>query len=243
MKSKLTTAVCLVAAALLSSCGGAPVIGGAQGLEPISLTALPTPQRSDVTDAVRPFFIGPYDRLVIDVFGIPELSNREVQVDSEGRISFPLVGVINAAGKTPAEIEQEITAGLARADIREPYVSVNLKEVVSQRITVEGEVEKPGIYPVNGPMTLLRAIAVAEGTTEFSKLNDVVVFRTVGGKRYAALYNLDAIRHGRYDDPEIFPGDIVMVGESRGRRLFKDVIQTVPAFLTPIVISIDRLSN
>lgn len=228
---------------ILSACATTPRIGGAANLEVIDSSTLPAPDRADIALSTRPYFVGPFDRLAIDVFGIPELAQREVQVDSEGRISFPLVGEVVVAGKTLAEIEAELVLLLRQAYVRDPQVSVNLKEMVSQRITIEGEVEKPGLYPVGGPMTLLRAIALAEGTTEFSKLNDVVVFRTVRGKQYAALYNLNAIRHGAYPDPEIFPGDIVMVGESRGRRLFKDILQALPVITSPLIIAVDQITN
>jgi polysaccharide export outer membrane protein len=158
-------------------------------------------------------------------------------------MSFPLAGVLDVSGKTPAEIEQELAARLRQAYVRDPQVTVNLKETVSRVVTVEGQVRKPGLYPVVGRMTLMRAIARAEGTDEFSNLDDVVIFRTVEGQRYAALYNLDAIRHGAYADPDIYANDVVMVGDSRSRRLFKDVLAVMPALLTPIIIGIDRLTN
>ncbi|MBC7042118.1 polysaccharide export protein, partial [Salmonella enterica subsp. enterica serovar Enteritidis] len=80
------------------------------------------------------------------------------------------------------------------------------------------------LYPVNGRMTLMRAVATAKGTTEFAKLDDVVIFRTVNGQKMAALYNLKAIRQGAYDDPEVFANDVVVVGDSPARRLFKDIL-------------------
>ena len=218
-------------------------VGGAPGLEVLPGTELPTPDRLDVLANTSPYYIGPFDRLNIDVFGIEELSAREVQVDASGRISFPLAGVINVSGLTPAEVESELTTRLAAQYVRNPQVTVNLKETLSRVVTVEGEVEKPGLYPVVGKMTLLRAIATAEGTGEFSKLDDVVVFRTVQGRQFAALYDLDAIRHGAYPDPDIYAGDVVMVGESRGRRLFKDILQATPAIVTPIIIGVDRLTR
>ena len=75
-------------------------------------------------------------------------------------------------------------------------MTVNLKETVSQVITVDGQVTEPGLYPVVGRMTLMRAVATAKGLSEFAKLNDVVVFRTVKGQKLAALYDLHAIRRG-----------------------------------------------
>ena len=178
--------------------------------------------------------------MIIDVFGIEELSEKEVQTDASGRISFPLAGVIEAAGKTPGEIEEEIEARLRSRYVRDPQVTVNLKETVSQVITVDGQVKKPGLYPVVGKMTLMRAVATAEGTAEFARLDDVVIFRTVKGQQLAALYNLKAIRRGNYQDPEVFANDVVVVGDSQARRLFKDALQIVPLLTTPLIIALQN---
>lgn len=237
-------ALALVLATALSACGGGrPVIGGDPQLRVMPGNELPAPQRIDATAQAQPFYVGPFDKLMIGVYGIEELEEREYQADASGHISFPLVGVVDVNGKTPGEIQSELRAGLSRAYVRDPKVTVNLKEAVSRVVTVEGEVEKPGLYPVVGRLSLMSAIAKAEGTGEFSNLKDVVIFRNVGGQRYAALYNLDAIRHGAYPDPEVYANDIVMVGESRGRRLFKDILATAPALLTPLVIALDRFSD
>ena len=240
---KLFKTVLLAPIFVLAACAGTPKVGGAANLAVVNATELPLPERSDITASTRPYYVGPFDKLSIDVYGIAELAKREVQVDSEGRLSFPLAGVIDVAGLTPGEIGNLLVQRLRAAHVRDPQVTVNLTEMVSQRLTIEGEVKKPGIYPITGSMTLLRAIAMSEGTTEFSKLNDVVIFRAVGGKNYAALYNLDAIRHGSYADPDVYPGDIVMVGESRGRRLFKDLLQVVPLLTSPLIIAVDRLTK
>lgn len=234
---------CALALALAACGTGRPQLGGAPRLEVIAGNELPAPDRLDVLANTSPYYVGPFDRLEIDVFGIKELSEREVQVDASGRISFPLAGVVNVTGMTPGEVEARLASLLAENYVRNPQVTVNLKETLSRVVTVEGEVKKPGLYPVVGKMTLMRAIATAEGTGEFSNLDDVVVFRTVEGQQYAALYDLDAIRHGAYPDPSIYAGDIVMVGESRGRRLFKDILSAAPALLTPVVIAVDRLSS
>lgn len=221
------------------------VVGGCQTTPPLESTpklsvtkasALPVPQRGDLLAADRPYLIGSFDKLRIDVFGVDELTS-EVQADASGRISVPLIGVIEAAGKTPAELADEITMRLERY-VKDPQVTVNLEETVSQVITVDGEVAKPGLYPVVGGMTLIRAIATAEGTSDLAQLDDVVVFRTVGGQRYAALYNLTAIRRGIYEDPELYPNDIVTVGQSAKQRLFRDALAVSPAILAPLVLLI-----
>lgn len=226
--------------AALSGCAGPGALGGASGIQVLSGTELPAPDRTDMLSETRPYLIGPFDKLTIDVFGIDELSKREVQTDASGRISFPLAGIVEAAGRTPAEVEEEIESRLSQRYVRDPQVTVNLKETVSQVITVDGQVKEPGLYPVIGKMTLMRAVATAKGTAEFAKLDDVVIFRTVKGQDLAALYNLDAIRRGKYDDPEVFANDVVIVGDSKARRLFKDALQIVPLLTTPLIIALQN---
>jgi polysaccharide biosynthesis/export protein len=225
--------------AFLASCAGGNALnssGVARSVEVAEAGALPEPTRSDMFVESRPYLIGPFDKLVIDVFGIEELSNKEVQTDAGGRISFPLAGIIGAAGKTPGELEELIEERLRGRYVRSPQVTVNLKETVSQVITVDGQVKKPGLYPVIGKMTLMRAVATAEGVAEFAKLDDIVIFRTVNGNKMAGLYNLKAIRKGIYDDPEVFANDVVVVGDSQARRLFKDALQIVPLLTTPLIL-------
>jgi polysaccharide biosynthesis/export protein len=227
----------------LAACGGSQQLGGPGSLSDVQVVEsdnLPEPTRLDLFEQNRPYLIGPFDKLTIDVFGIEELSKQEVQADAGGRISFPLAGIMQAAGKTPGELEEEIEARLRGQYVRDPQVTVNLKETVSQVVTVDGQVREPGLYPVIGKMTLMRAVAVAKGTAEFAKLDDVVVFRTVNGQKMAALYNLKAIRRGYYNDPEIFANDVVVVGDSTARRLFKDALQLVPLVTTPLVVALQN---
>ena len=227
---------------LVSACAGRPTpLGGHPSVKVVESATLPEPDRTDLIGPDRPYLIGPFDKLLISVFGIEELSKQEVQTDASGRISFPLAGVVEAAGKTPAELETVLEQRLRERFVRSPQVTVNLKETVSQVITVDGQVTEPGLYPVVGRMTLMRAVATAKGASEYAKLDDVVVFRTVKGQRYAALYNLRAIRTGAYPDPEVFANDVVIVGDSKGRRMFKDFLQLIPALTTPIVLLLQRV--
>ena len=227
----------------LSGCATRTVLGGDPQLSVLPSGELPAPDRMDLTGGTQPYFIGPYDRLTIDVYGMQELSARDVQVDASGRISFPLAGILDVSGLTPAEVEEVLARRLRQAFVRDPQVTVNLKETVSRVVTIEGEVHRPGLYPVIGRMTLLRTIAKAEGTSEFTSLEDVVIFRTVKGQRYAALFDVAAIRRGAYADPEVFANDVITVGDSRSRRLFRDILAVVPAAITPLVIALDRISK
>lgn len=231
--------VLIAAVMMCAACAGPGPVGMSEDIELVELGQLPPPTREDLTVDSRPYLIGPFDKLAINVFGVEELSG-EVQADASGRISVPLAGTIEAAGRTPRELADEIARRLRDGYVKDPQVAVNLVETVSQVITVEGEVERPGLYPVVGKMTLMRAIAGAEGATEFANIEDVVVFRTVGGQDMAAVYNLGAIRRGNYADPEVYANDVVVVGESGTRRLFKDALQAAPAILTPLVYLLTR---
>ena len=224
----------LFLALALSACGGS-VLSGSSDVTVVSSEGLPEPTRVDLLSSNRPYLIGPFDKLKIDVFGVEDLS-KEMQIDASGRLSFPLVGVVEASGLTPGELADELEKRLQGRYVRNPQVTVNLEETVSQVITVDGQVTKPGLYPVIGRMTLMRAVATAGGAAEFAKLDDVVIFRSVNGEQLAGLYNLKAIRRGAYSDPEVFANDVIVVGDSQARRLFRDLIQASPLITTPLII-------
>lgn len=226
----------LVGAALaIMGCAKTPQLASSSTVSVVNYDALPAPTRADILVDERPYLIGPFDKISVDVFGVPELS-KDVQADASGRISLPLIGTIEARGQTTDELAAQITAGLRGRFVRNPQVTVNLRETVSQVITVDGQVREPGLYPVTGRMSLIRAVATAKGLSEFAKLEDVVVFRTVNKQKLAALYDLKAIRRGAYEDPEIFANDVIVVGDSPSRRIFKDALQIFPALVTPLVL-------
>jgi polysaccharide biosynthesis/export protein len=234
----LRVVVGLVVFLMLAACAGSGTkkLSGSPEIQVVDGTSLPTPDRTDLRGGDRPYLIGAFDKLTIDVFGIEELSTKEVQADASGRISFPLAGIIEAAGATPGELEIIIEERLRARFVRDPQVTVNLKETVSQVVTVDGNVREPGLYPVIGRMTLMRAVATAKGTAEFAKLSDVVIFRTVKGQNMAAIYNLKAIRRGTYVDPEVFANDVVVVGDSQAQRLLKGSLTALPALANPIIL-------
>lgn len=231
--------VALAIAVSLAACASAPGLEPGPHLVRAAGTELPPPADIDPATGVRAYRIGPLDTIAVSVFGLPELS-RSVQIDAGGGFSLPLAGSFSAAGKTSDELSREIETRLREAHVREPRVSVNLEQTVNQTLTVEGQVREPGMYPALQGMTLMRAVATAKGTTEFARLQDVVVFRRVGDQEMAALYNLAAIRRGAYPDPPIFANDVIVVGDSPARRLFRDILQASPLFLTPIVALLQR---
>jgi polysaccharide export outer membrane protein len=171
--------------------------------------------------------IAPLDVLDVAVFGVTEL-NRTVQVSSTGMISLPLIKTVKAGGRTQAQLERDIAAKLEAGYLQSPQVSVFVKEYNSQRITVDGAVKKPGIFPTTGQISLMQAVAMAEGLTTVADPSGVLLFRTVDNKKMAARFDIRQIRAGKVDDPMLQAGDIVMVDESAGRTTLRDIKEVLP---------------
>ena len=214
---------------LLAGCVSSPRLDYHTDNEVIVVDKLSPPAAIDAQTAAagRPFLLGPLDEVIVQVIGFEEFKT-ETQIDNGGKVQLPLVGTITAAGKTVSELTDELNVAYRKTYIRNPMVTVTLKETKSLYVTLEGAVRKPGIYPAFGPLRLNGALALAEGTNEFAAFDNVAVFRMINGKQHAALFNLKDIRKGRYEDPEIYPNDTIIVGESAVRRVFRDVIQTAP---------------
>jgi polysaccharide export outer membrane protein len=166
--------------------------------------------------------ISPLDIIEVSVFQVEELT-RTVQVNTNGLISLPLLGSVQAGGKTTSELETYIAKKLGEKYLESPQVSVFVKEYTSQRVTVDGAVRKPGIFATTGRLSLLQAVALAEGLNELADPSGVLVFRTVDNRRMAARFDLNEIRSGKADDPLLKAGDIVMVDESSARTTWRDV--------------------
>ena len=235
MKSFAVMGIAL-ASLMASGCSNAPgPVGGAPGLQVVQ-GDLPAPTDADIEGSPTDTRVRIADRLVIDVFDVPELSKREVAVDSEGRISFPLIGSVEVAGLQPDEVSDRIAQRLRGEFVRDPQVSTLVTKTAERQVTVYGSVQVPGVYPIEGKSSLMTTIATARGLGEFANSRDVVVFRTVSGQRMATLYNLDAISRGMYDDPAIYPQDVVVVGESNSRRLFDNIVGAATLVATPLTI-------
>jgi polysaccharide biosynthesis/export protein len=121
------------------------------------------------------FVIGNDDVLAINVWKEPDLS-RAIPVRSDGRISLPLVGELQAAGETPLKLEQEIASKL-QPYLEEPEVTVIVQQINSQKFNILGLVAKPGSYPITNSATVLDAIALAGGCKDFAKRSSIYILR------------------------------------------------------------------
>ena len=168
--------------------------------------------------------IGPEDLIEVQVFGVDQLA-RTVRVNSFGMVSLPLIGATPVGGMTANEAERAIGRKLAENYLQDPQVSVFIKEYTNQRVTVEGAVQKPGIYPLRGQTTLLRAIAVAGGQGSLSDLSNIVIYRAdPTGLRTGSQYDIEKIRRGEQDDPTVLNDDVIVVNRSPARVVLKDSV-------------------
>lgn len=157
------------------------------------------------------FRLGPDDVIEVSVYQDKEL-DRTVPVRPDGKISLPLIGEMPASGKTAPDLQKEIAQRLMQF-ISDPTVTVVVKEVNSPKISVLGEVKNPGMYKIKDRATLLDAIALAGGLTEYAKKNKIVVIRAdANGAAHQIKLNIDDQIKGRRSDPfYILPYDKIYI--------------------------------
>jgi polysaccharide export outer membrane protein len=209
--------------AVLPLAGCADTRGGAIAYD----QHLAAPDAPSVAMLAEDYKIAPMDKLAIRVFKADDVSG-DYDVDLAGHISMPLIGEVEAANLTTAELDQKLTEKLGEKYLEHPNVSVAIKQSAGRLLTVDGAVRESGSFPALGPMTLMQAVALAKGTTEDANLRRVAIFRTINGKRQAAAFDLTSIRQGQAPDPQVYPGDIVVVDGSSVKATEKKLLQTIP---------------
>ena len=215
-------AVCAASLLALAGCAGGR--GGTVPYEPANFGA---PDVEALAVPASQQRLGPLDKIRVTVFQVADLSG-EFQVDAAGNIQFPLIGTVPAQGKTPTELRDEVSRLLSARYLNNPDVQVAVVEQSQQTITVDGAVNEPGVLPIRGATTLMRAVALANGMTEDANPARVLVFRTVNGERMAAAFDLTSIRRAQSEDPPIYGNDIVIVDGNNTRRLWRDIISSLP---------------
>lgn len=214
------------AVVLLCGCAGGSLNSSTSAVQ--VATALPPPDSKVVAIDTAPYHVVPGDELAVSVFGAPDLDKTGL-VDGAGNFAMPLAGTVHVAGLTPEQISAAIADKLRGDYIKHPRVSLNVKQSGNQQtVTVDGEVQQPGVYPVTGRMTLQQAIATAHGASQVANLRRVIVFRTVNNQKLAAMFDVKDIRAGKLADPEIFGNDIVVVGESGIQKFLRNTAYTFP---------------
>lgn len=185
------------------------------GAAPADVTAAPPATPDLPSRTTRPndtYIMGDDDILTISVWKEPDIS-KEVTVRSDGKISLPLAGELQAAGKTPSQLEEDII-GRLRSYITDPEVTVIVKQINSQKFNILGQVVKPGSYPLTTGMTIVDAVATAGGFKDFAKRKSVYVLRqNPRGSELRIPFNYEKFVKGK--DPvqniQLKPHDTVVV--------------------------------
>lgn len=213
----------IAATAMLALTGCADKRGGPI---PYDVKTFGAPDAPTVVPLEQGYRIAPLDTLSIKVFKLPDLSG-DYEVDLTGQLAMPLIGSVSAVDLTTAELDQRITAKLGEKYLQNPDISVGVKSSTRRNVTVDGAVTKVGTFGVNGPTTLLQAVAQAGGPTQDANPRRVAIFRTIGGQRQSAAFDLTAIRRGEAPDPAVFAGDIIIVDGSSIKALQKRVMDSI----------------
>jgi len=153
--------------------------------------------------------VGPGDKLRIEVYKDPQLS-QSVQVRPDGKITLPLVGDMEATGRTPIELRDTIAKSL-KDYINNPTVTVIVVEALASQIFVMGEVTHPGTMQLHGPTTILQALAMAGGFKEFANTKDVKVLRPNGSGIETIKFNYKDVINGDAKPFYLRSGDTVIV--------------------------------
>lgn len=224
MTRALTLALVFLSS-FLAGCGGPRMdLGQMTAAQPVDLQTVET-----IAVPSTEYRIGVGDKLAVRVFQVTDLSFDELVVDTSGNINLPLIGAVRSAGRTAGEMSVDIAERLAAQYLRDPQVTVTVKEAASQKITVDGAVTRPGVYEMRGSTSLLQAVAMAEGPSRVADLTKVAVFRSVDGRRSVALFDLSAIRQGRASDPQVLGDDVIVVDTSRLSSTLREVVGALPA--------------
>ncbi|TGV76382.1 polysaccharide export protein, partial [Mesorhizobium sp. M00.F.Ca.ET.149.01.1.1] len=157
---------------------------------------------------------------------------------ASGQISLPLIGTVTAAGKTVRQLEKEIEAAYSANYLQSPDVTIFIKESIGQRITVDGEVNKAGIYPVSSNASLIDAVALAGGFNTIGDAGKVFVYRNIGQTTLVANYNVESIRAGRSRNPRIYGGDKVVVFPSKSKIALNNLKDALGVASTAVRIGV-----
>ncbi|WP_420384253.1 polysaccharide biosynthesis/export family protein [Novosphingobium sp.] len=174
--------------------------------------------------------ITPGDELTYSVLEEPDMKIDKMIVDDGGYVQVPLAGAIKVGGMSTAEAKHQIETVLGARYIKYPNVTINITTPTPRLVSIEGEVTQPGSYPITRDTSLLSALALARSPTLKARLSEVVIFRTIGQQRMVARFNVTRIRTGNDPDPQIQNGDVVMVGLSHAKSVYRDVLQAAPLF-------------
>jgi polysaccharide export outer membrane protein len=207
----LAATLCVTTAAAMAQTTAAPAEKKTDTPQaaPQPAPAMPPPAPTGAGVDAEHYVIGAEDSLQITVWKEPTLSGT-VPVRPDGRISLVLVGDMQATGRTPMQLADDITAKLKKY-IQDPNVSVVVMSVNSQKIFLVGEVGKVGPVMMSAGMSALQAISAGGGLTPYANAKKIYILRSEGGKQQKIPFNYKAALKGDVQGPELKPGDTIVV--------------------------------
>jgi polysaccharide export outer membrane protein len=234
---KALNIVAMASVTLLMACGGsrkAPELAAVRQAAAPSAAAVDTAKRSllsRVADSDRTII--PRDLVDVTVFDAPDLS-RVVRVADDGMISLPLLGPVQAAGRTPRALEAALQDTLRRTYMRDPRVSVTVREPAPQPVYVVGEVNQPGAYSPSGEeqLTVLRAVAVARGAKPSAQGRAFVLRPQPTGEPLRIRVNINDMVQGKSPDLVLIPNDVVYVPKSTERAIALGTVDALVRIVT-----------
>ena len=209
---------------LLAACGGPRPTSLPHGQA--AYEVVPPPPGVPAAPVLRQLQAG--DAITVQVYREPDLGVEKAVLDELGIVQMPLIGQVEAGGRTPTELARQIEQRLGQRYLRNPKVTVAVTNAIPRSVTVEGQVGAPGVYALGRNDTLLSSLARAGSPSQLARLDEVMVFRTVNGQRMGAVFDVGRIRVGSAPDPQIVDGDVVVVGYSALRGAFRDFLSITP---------------
>jgi polysaccharide export outer membrane protein len=181
---------------------GCTVSGG--HLTAAQATAMATPDQDK-------YLLGPEDALEISVWKEPDLT-KQLVVRPDGKITYPLIGEIQAAGETVKQLQSEISKRLEKF-VTDAHVTVILLKAQNYKIYVTGKVNRPGEFLTGKPVNVLQAISMAGGLTPFASPGSIMVLRSMSGKEEVYPFNYKEVAKGQFleQNRTLLPGDVVVV--------------------------------
>ncbi|MEE2787825.1 MAG: polysaccharide biosynthesis/export family protein [Myxococcota bacterium] len=171
------------------------------------------PEMPDLNTLLQSATLGAGDVVEVRVYEEKELTGL-FRVGSDGRFTYPLVGLVDAGGLTPANLAKLLTTKLRSGYLRDPQVSVFVKEFNSKKVFVLGEVRKPGTFRYEDKMTIVQAITLAGGLKNLAAKDRLILTRVIEGSEQKFVVPFKEISQGRQSNVFLQPGDIVFVPES-----------------------------
>ena len=212
---------------LLSACAASPA--AIVGPVPSQTSAALGQQNFSAVPATT-YALRASDVISVSVFREEALSAESLIIGVDGTVGLPLLGSVEVAGLTVSQVASRLETQLGARYLRDPSVAVNILSYGSHTVTVDGEVESPGVFEFRPGTRLSGGISMAEGPSREAKTREVAIFRETADGQTVAKFDYHMVREGTMLDPVLQPGDRIVVGTDSLSQAWQDLLQALPAF-------------